>query len=172
MDDKTMNRLRDLDACTDALAWVATQPDAQTAWDACRNPQWMIWLLSTVQADERNLRLFAADCAESVLHLVEEGHREVCAHAIATARAFANGEATQEQLDAAWAAAWGAARAAAMAAAGGAAMAAAMAAARGAARAAAMAAAMAAAWDSASADQCVNLRKYFPVQPLGGEGAK
>ncbi len=168
MDAETMNRLRELDACEEALAWAETQPDAQTAWDACQDLQWMLWLLGAVKADERKLRLFAADCAESVLHLVEERHREVCAHAIATARAFANGEATQDQLATAGAAAWAAAEAAAWAAEWAAEWATAWATARATAWAAAGAAARAA----ARAAQCVNLRKHFPVQPLSGEGAK
>ncbi len=168
MDAETMNRLRELDACEDALAWAETQPDAQTAWDACQDPQWMVWLLGAVQADERKRRLFAADCAESVLHLAEERHREVCAHAIATARAFANGEATQDQL----AAAEASARAAAEASARAAAWAAAEASARATGGAAAWAAASATARAAARDAQCTNLRKYFPVQPLSGEGAK
>jgi hypothetical protein len=66
--------------------------------------------------NERTARLFACDCAERVFHLAKD-ERE----AIRVARAFANGEATQEQLAAAkdatrdatraaaWAAAWNAA---------------------------------------------------------------
>lgn len=64
---------------------------------------------------ERELRLFACDCAERVLYLFE---RERPADsrprdAINIARAFANGSATHAELDAAWAAAGDAAWAAA-----------------------------------------------------------
>ena len=65
--------------------------------------------------NERNARLFACDCAERALARSEQPDpRSV--EAIRVSRAFANGEATSEQLAAAWAAAWAAARAAAEAA--------------------------------------------------------
>lgn len=75
---------------------------------------------------ERTARLFACDCAERVVHLCTD--QRSC-DAIAVARQFANGEASAEELVAAWAAAgnaardavWEAARAATRAAAGAAA---------------------------------------------------
>ena len=73
--------------------------------------------------NERNLRLFACDCAERVLHVVQAAmpadRRPRLA--IETARRFANGEATRTELDAARTAARNAAGAAAGAAAGNAA---------------------------------------------------
>ena len=75
-------------------------------------------------ATERNLRLFAADCAEDVLPLFLKirPNDDRPAQALAVARRYANGEATESERAAAraaaWAAAWDAARAAAWAAAG------------------------------------------------------
>jgi hypothetical protein len=68
--------------------------------------------------NDRNLRLFACDCAERVLPLFEKDHPNDNRPraAIETARRFANGQATWEELDAARAAvaaawaAWDAAR--------------------------------------------------------------
>lgn len=68
--------------------------------------------------NERNLRLFAADCAERVLHLYEDQYpgdprpRE----AISAARSYANGRIIPEQLAAAGDAVWDAARTAGLAA--------------------------------------------------------
>jgi len=100
------------------------------------------------QWNGRNLRLFAADCAEHVLPIFEKAHpndkrpRE----AIVVARRYASGEATDQELDAAWDAArdaaWDAAGAAAWATVGDATWATA----RDAARDAAWAAARATAW--------------------------
>ena len=82
---------------------------------------------------ERTARLFACDCAERALELIDESDRDQRSiDAIAIARRFANGEATREELaaardaawdavDDAWGAAWDAAGAAARAAAGAAA---------------------------------------------------
>ena len=72
-----------------------------------------LWALrAVVPEQEKDLdklaRLFACDCAESVLYLFEEKHPDDKRprQAIATARAFANGEATEKDLDAASYAAW------------------------------------------------------------------
>jgi hypothetical protein len=107
--------------------------------------------------NDRTARLFAADCAERVLPLFETEHPNDprLRAAIETARRFATGNATKDELTAAAAAAaaWDAARTAAWAAARDAARAAARDAAwdaaRAAARTAAWAAARAAAWDAA-----------------------
>ena len=102
---------------------------------------------------ERALRLTAADCAESVLHIYaarypDDPTLEVVIH---TARAFAHGGATRDEMAAASDAAWAAAYAAARDAAWAAAYAAAWAAARAAASDAAYAAARAGASDAARA---------------------
>ena len=62
--------------------------------------------------NDRTLRLFAADCAESVLHLFEavRPNDDRPRLAIVAARAYANGEITDAARDAAWGAAWDAAR--------------------------------------------------------------
>jgi hypothetical protein len=89
---------------SDGDKWVARKVRlvAETAWN------------------ERTARLFAADCAEHVLYLYERDYPadKRPRMAIATARKYANGEATLEELDAAraaakaaaWAAAWAAER--------------------------------------------------------------
>lgn len=33
-------------ACTEGMMWAMTQPDAQTAWLACKNGRWMRWALN------------------------------------------------------------------------------------------------------------------------------
>ena len=105
--------------------------------------------------NDRAQRLFACDCAERVLPLFENESPDDKRPrlAIETARRFANGEATQDELRAARAAAGAAARAAAGAAAGAIARNAAGAIARNAAwdaaRNAAWAAASAESWDAA-----------------------
>ena len=113
-----------------------------------------LWCLGAVRAD-RVLRMWAADCAERVVHLTGPDPR--CVTAIRVARLHARGLASAREMDVAEAAAMAAARDAARAAgdvAEAAAMAAAMAAARAAAGAAAWDAARdaaAAAWDAAGA---------------------
>ena len=118
-----------------------------------------IWALRSLEGKDKDIRLFAADCAESVLHIFEKEHpnddrpRKV----IRAARDYANGfissqelKAARDAAEAAWAAA-GDAEDAAWAAAG-------------AARAAAWAAAWAAAGDAEDAGKVKQKEifiKYF-----------
>ena len=88
-----------------------------------------LWCLRAVYDHDKEIRLFAVWCARQVQHLMTD-QRSV--PALDVAERFANGDATKEELDAAWAASGSAARAAS----GSAARAAAWSAARAAARAA------------------------------------
>ena len=90
-----------------------------------------IWALRAVDGHDKEIRLFAADCAESVLHIYEDKYPgdDRPRKAIQAARDYANGLIDAAARDAARAAAWDAAWAAAWAAAGDAAWAAAWAAA-------------------------------------------
>ena len=97
-----------------------------------------LWCLRAVEGHQREMRLYAVDCARSVQHLMKDPR---IIAALYVAERHADGLATDAELDAAWAAAWDAARAAARAAAWDAA--------RDAAWYAAWAAARAAAWDAA-----------------------
>jgi hypothetical protein len=123
-----------------------------------------VWALCAVEGKDKEIRLFAADCAESVLHIYEKQYPndDRPRKAIQAARDYANGVIGKDELaaaSAAWAAAWDASDAARAAAwdASDAARAAAWDAsdaawdASDAARAAAWAAASAAAWAAASA---------------------
>jgi hypothetical protein len=106
--------------------------------------------------NERTARLFAADCAERVVHLCGDDPRPQAA--IDVARRYANGEATATELAAVWAAAWAAARDAARDAAWDAARAAARAATE---LAAARAAVWDAAWDAEAQWQSRRLMQYL-----------
>ena len=79
-----------------------------------------LWCLRAVDGHEREIRLFAVDCARSVQHLMTDA-RSISA--INVAERYAEGLATDQELmaagDAAWDAALAAARAAAWAAAWG-----------------------------------------------------
>lgn len=108
-------------ACQPAVDWCRTQPDAQTAWDRCRDGSWMLWLLARRNADRRLLVRASALCAEpaaAAAALADERTEAICRATIQTCIAWSEGEATDEEL---WAA--GAAATAARAAAGAASLA-------------------------------------------------
>ena len=91
-----------------------------------------VWAFRAVEGKDKEIRLFAADCAESVLHIYEKRYpNDDCPRkSIQAARDYANGVIGKDELAAARAAAWATASAAAWDAAS---------------------AARAAAWDAASA---------------------
>lgn len=76
-----------------------------------------LWCLRAVDGHKREMRLFAVECARSVQHLMTDKRS---LDALDVAERYANGQATQAELAAAYAAAayaaWSAARAAARAA--------------------------------------------------------
>jgi hypothetical protein len=73
-----------------------------------------VWALRAVEGKDKEIRLFAADCAESVLHIYEKQYPndDRPRKAIQAARDYANGVIGKDELDAARAAAWDAAEAA------------------------------------------------------------
>jgi len=78
-----------------------------------------VWALRAVEGKDKEIRLFAADCAELVLHIFENRYPndDRPRKAIQAARDYANGVIDKYELAAAWdaarAAAWDAARVAA-----------------------------------------------------------
>jgi Imm-5 like putative immunity protein len=75
---------------------------ATEAWAKLQRPDWMLWLANDkgVKLAESNLRLFACDCAETVLCFFEQKHPEDKRprHAVEMSRRFAKGEATKDAL--------------------------------------------------------------------------
>jgi hypothetical protein len=140
-------------ACEEAREWCRAYETPAAAWEACSNPEWMLWALDAIGLlTDQDARLFACWCVrETPLAdgrkvwdlLTDERSRK----AVEVAERFAVGEATEEEMAAAWAAVW----ATAGSTAGAAAWAAVWATAGGAAGAAARATAGATAGDSAGA---------------------
>jgi hypothetical protein len=144
----TLNKIRAHEPCTNGWKKLLTnlrktkaddEPLALTTIFESNGLDDALWCLRAVDGHEREIRLFAVECARRVQHLMTD---QRSLNALDVAERFANGLATQAEL----AAAWDAARAAAGAAARDAAWAAARAAAWDAARAAAWAA-----WDASAA---------------------
>jgi hypothetical protein len=121
----TLNKIRAHSPCTDGWEKLLKnlgktkaddEPLALTAILESNGIDDALWCLRAVDGHEREMRLFAVDCARSVQHLMTDKRS---LDALDVAERFANGLATQTELaaaDAAWAAAWAAADAAADAA--------------------------------------------------------
>ena len=94
--------LESRDACQSAMDWLGDR-DSDQMWADCERPDWLLWWAAHV-VPRQELVLAACDCAELALRYVPEGeHRPRLA--IETARRWARGEATVEEVRAADAAA-------------------------------------------------------------------
>jgi hypothetical protein len=173
MTTTTLRRLKEANACVSRYLHLRESLGKEFGLDTKISLQRILetngledtlWALSNVvDGGDKILRLWAADCAEHVLHFFTEKYPndKRPAEAIQAARDFANGKITKAARDAARAAAWAAARAAAADAAWDAASAAADAAASAAWAAASAArsaasAARSAAWVAASAAEAAS----------------
>jgi len=145
-----------INACSDGRKYALTQPDMAAVWDNCPRVDWLLWMAEKTGCtpDDKTLRLFAVWCVRDtpladgrkVFDLLTDDRSK---NALVVAEKYATGNATDQELAAAWVAAGAAARAAARAAAGDAAWA------------AAGDAAWDAAWDAACKWQSERLRQYL-----------
>jgi hypothetical protein len=92
------------------LAWVVARRNRtlDDLWAECQHGYWMLWLASCLGVDRRLTVLAACDCAESVLSYIPAGE-ERPRRAIESARRWARGEATVDEVRAAAGAAYDAA---------------------------------------------------------------
>ncbi len=138
-------------ACQPAMDWLGDRDSGQM-WADCERPDWLLWWAAHA-VPRQELVLAACDCAELALRFVPANeHRPRLA--IETARRWATGEATVEEVRAARAAADDAADAAYAARAG--------------ARAAADAVAAAAAYAAADAAAYAARAAYHADEPFRG----
>ena len=170
-------KLKELNACKEAVEWVDGR-SLRKCWQVADRGDWMLWLAAKVGVDRKLLVLAACDCAETALKHVPEGEDRP-RKAIETARAWCDGKATIEDVEAAaraaeaaWAGTWAATEAAEAAEAAAAARATEAA---GAARAAATEAAWAAwaagaaveeAWAASLKQGARLVRKRIPVEVI------
>ena len=158
----TLKRLKEGNACSDRYSYLSNHLGSEYGDDTrlslakiCKinGIQDALWVPMDIVSGEnleQKYRLFAVSCCQDILHLMNPKSRE----AVKIAHLHAHGEATDNELAAAWAAAWGDA-------AWDAAWDAARAAARAVAEDAAGAAAGDAAWDAATKRQAEHFSRIF-----------
>ena len=89
--------------CDDALEWLRTQPDAQTAWDKSERGDWMLYHAEKLAGEpgsdaRRPLVLAACACARLALPYVKKGELRPL-KTIETAERWARGEANAPSLE-------------------------------------------------------------------------
>jgi hypothetical protein len=96
-----------LNPCDEAAEWLLTQPDAQTAWDSCERPDWMLWYLGETGCSHQTLVTIACRIARTVVHLAPP--EALTAIEAAERWVLDQSETNRAAADAAvWAAAWAA----------------------------------------------------------------
>jgi hypothetical protein len=98
------NQLKKLAACSEAKKWVGNKT-IEEAWRTCKNPEWMLWVLSQTDLD---LIDTVCDIVEEVLPLLSKDSKLSCIAAISAARR----RASKDELEHAYSSAMSAADAA------------------------------------------------------------
>ena len=87
-------------ACKEGRDWALANCSSMIdAWDKLP-PEWLVWVATRPGVlTDKELRLFAVFCVRSVEHLLTDQRSK---NAIEVAEQFVNGDATDEELAAAW----------------------------------------------------------------------
>lgn len=97
--DDLLRRLAVLPACVEARAWAAGTPGTpEELWSTCPRGDWLLWLAMRAGVDRRVVVLAACDCAETATPHLTDSTRGPALAAIETARRWARGEATQQDV--------------------------------------------------------------------------
>lgn len=103
-------------ACHPALDWLDQEAPAQSAWEACTEPSWLLWLAPRAGVTGTVYAEIACEVVEQIALPHAGDNTAVVTETIATVRRYAAGNATAKDLadlaDTAHAAAWAAAEAA------------------------------------------------------------
>ena len=95
--------LKKLNACQPAIEWAGDKT-WEEIYKTCHRGDWLLWLFKkTMEDNEANLRLLTlakGHCAATVLHLMKD---EKSINAVKVAIAFGEGNASREDLNAAYA---------------------------------------------------------------------
>ena len=93
-----------LGACDEAIDWAGNR-SPQAAWDACGRPEWLFWVIGRTCAGESGspermkLVMVACEVARTAIQYVEDEEEAAIAEAcLQTVEAWANGEATIDDV--------------------------------------------------------------------------
>ena len=87
--------LRELHACSDAREW-AGEMTIEEVVEKCHRGDWMLWLASRVNVDDRPLTLAKGHCANTVRHLMKD-QRSI--DAVDAAILYGEGKISREELN-------------------------------------------------------------------------
>ncbi len=89
-------KLKKLRACDDAIEWVKSQKNPVEAWQNCERGDWMLWLATSLNVNDRKLTLAKATCVKQVEHLLTDQRSK---DALEGCFEYAKGKITREELN-------------------------------------------------------------------------
>ena len=95
-------KLKELNACNEAMEWVGGMTIQQAVND-CHRGDWLLWLGQRIEIDHRKLTLAKGHCANTVRHLMKD-QRSI--QGVDAAIAYGEGKIGKKKLSAAAAAAY------------------------------------------------------------------
>lgn len=91
--------LRRLDSRSEEREWAASTPGTPAElWAACPRGDWLLCLATSLGVDRRVVVLAACDCAETTTPHLTGSTRRAAGAALAVARRWARGEATEVEV--------------------------------------------------------------------------
>jgi hypothetical protein len=87
-------KLKELNACDEAIEWVGERTIEQAVND-CHRGDWLLWLGQRIEIDGRKITLAKGHCANTVRHLMKD-QRSV--DAVDVAIAYGEGKIDEEEL--------------------------------------------------------------------------
>ena len=102
MDKIYIGKLKNLNACQDAVDWCKQYSTPEEAWNKCERGEWMLWLLGKLCGSSRSksrkeLVLTACQCARlSLKYIPKSEYRPL--KAIETAEAWSSGKASLNEV--------------------------------------------------------------------------
>jgi len=104
MDTATLERLKQLGACAEAVEFASHYDSLEAAWNACENAYWLLWYACRMGVAHKLIVRAACACDRTALkYLPEDEHQPRIA--IETAERWCDGLATFDEVLAAYAAA-------------------------------------------------------------------
>jgi hypothetical protein len=104
MSENVSGFFKGLDACHDGASWAKSKKTLREVWETCERSDWMIWALRKIGfKDDRKYRLYACACVRGTPLadgrtlwdlLVDQRSR----NAVEVAERYADGKASEEEL--------------------------------------------------------------------------
>jgi len=93
---KLIIKLRELNACKEAIEWLSSQTTLEQAWENCTRGDWLLWLVAALRVDERKLSLAKGLVAKEITYLMDDKRSKT---AVQAAIDYGKNEISRNELE-------------------------------------------------------------------------